>query len=186
MILLLTGLAGSGKTALLRALAAAGEQVLDLEALASHRGSAFGGMGLGPQPSHAQFQRAVRAVVAFADPRLPLWVEDEGDYIGSVGLPAQLVAAMRTAPRVELIADVVARRQRIVATYRGCPLEEWLLAVDRVAPRMGRSASQVRAALLAGDVVAAVDLLLTYYDRGYANRSRPLTGPVLGTIDTGG
>src|SRR3954470_5151477 len=54
-IAVLTGLSGAGKTELLAALAAAGEPVLDLEAMARHRGSAFGGIGRAPQPSHAEF-----------------------------------------------------------------------------------------------------------------------------------
>lgn len=183
MIILLTGLTGSGKTDCLHGLAAAGEQVLNLELLARHRGSAFGGMGLGPQPSHESFQTAVRARQAAADPARPLWVEAEGDYIGSVGLPQGLKDSMVVAPRIEIVADVTDRIRRIVATYGGYPLHEWLAALDRVERRLGPAlAHSVRTALMAGALDAAVELLLCYYDRGYANRNRSRKGRLLGTV----
>jgi tRNA 2-selenouridine synthase len=183
LIILLTGLTGAGKTECLHGLAAAGEQVLNLELLARHRGSAFGGMGLGPQPSHESFQTAVRAVLSEADPARPLWVEAEGDFIGSVGLPLGLRDSMLVAPRIEIVADVTDRIRRIVATYGGYPLHEWLAALGRVEPRLGPAlAHSVRKALLAGAHDAAVELLLGYYDRGYANRNRSRKGRLLGTV----
>lgn len=183
MIILLTGLTGSGKTECLHGLAAAGEQVLDLELLARHRGSAFGGMGLGPQPSHESFQTAVRTGQAAADPARPLWVEAEGDYIGSVGLPHGLKDSMVVAPRIEIVADVTDRIRRIGATYGGYPLHEWLAALDRLEPRLGPAlAHSVRKALMADALDAAVELLLGYYDRGYANRNRSRKGRLLATV----
>src|SRR4051812_12459115 len=79
-LVVLTGLAGAGKTEFLHELRDAGEQVLDLEGLAVHRGSAFGGIGLGAQPTHAAFERAVRRELAGTDPARRLWVEDEGPF----------------------------------------------------------------------------------------------------------
>jgi tRNA 2-selenouridine synthase len=183
MIVVLTGLAGAGKTELLRRLAARGEAVLDLEALAGHRGSAFGNLGGTPQPRHRAFQDAVRRVLAAAPPDRPLWTEDEGDYIGSVGLPPELVAAMRVAPCVEVATALDARVARILDGYGTQPIAAWRGAVARVAPRLGAGrAGRVRAALAAQDLEAAVRVLLDYYDTGYLHRSRTLGRRVLATV----
>ena len=51
----ISGLTGAGKTRVLLLLKDVGEQVVDLEGLANHRGSAFGGIGQPNQPSTEQF-----------------------------------------------------------------------------------------------------------------------------------
>src|SRR3954471_9866283 len=135
MLIVLVGLAGSGKTELLHRLAATGEHVVDLEALAAHRGSAFGAFGQPAQPSHDGFQAAVRA--ALAVPAARTWVEDEGEYLGSVGLPPELNAALRVAPCVEVSAPRADRVRRIVATYGAAPAVDWLCALDSIATRLG-------------------------------------------------
>jgi tRNA 2-selenouridine synthase len=50
------GFTGSGKTALLRQMKFNGRNVIDLEALANHKGSAFGGIGQRPQPRQEMFE----------------------------------------------------------------------------------------------------------------------------------
>ena len=50
------GYTGSGKSEILRELSKIGEQVIDLESLANHKGSAFGGLMMPPQPTTEQFQ----------------------------------------------------------------------------------------------------------------------------------
>jgi tRNA 2-selenouridine synthase len=173
-LIVLTGLSGSGKSAVLADLAAAGEQVLDLQALARHRGSAFGGFGLPPQPSHQQFQSSVREVLATRDPGRPLWLERCPPYLGSVGLPDELQAAMAAAPAVIVHRPRRDRITRIVAEYGGEPIESWYAALARVTPRLGAGrTARVRAALDAGDLRRAAGTLLTYYDEGYRLAARP-------------
>jgi tRNA 2-selenouridine synthase len=182
-LVVLAGPAGSGKTELLAALAAAGEQVLDLEALASHRGSAFGGLGLPPQPSHAAFVRAVRRVLAAADPDRVLWIEDEGPFIGGVGLPPELVPALAAAPVVELRAAFEARVARLVATYGGAGAGALTRAIDRSASRLGAAAAaRARAHVAAGELAAAARALLPAYDAAYAHRAARHGRPVLGAV----
>jgi tRNA 2-selenouridine synthase len=170
-IAVLTGLSGAGKTDLLADLAAAGEQVLDLEALASHRGSAFGGIGCGPQPSHAEFAAAVAARAAAADPWRPLWVEDAGPFIGSVGVPAWLQADIARAPSVWLHVPFDARADRLAAEYAGADSDALLAALDRSRRRLGADrADAATAHVRAGDVRTAVAVVLPWFDAAYRRR----------------
>jgi tRNA 2-selenouridine synthase len=171
-VVVVGGLAGSGKTELLVALAAAGEQVLDLESLASHRGSAFGGLGLPAQPSHRAFVSAVRERLAAVDPERVLWVEDEGPFIGRVGLPPELVEELEAAPVVELRAPFEERVARVVETYAsaGAGALEW--AIRRSVSRLGPDVLDGAVRLVrAGDFAAAARLLLPVYDAAYAHRN---------------
>jgi len=159
-----------------------GEQVLDLEVLAGHGGSAFGGLGRPPQPSHRLFQERLEAAWAATDPARPLFLEDEGEYLGSVGLPPSLAADLRTAELVLLETPRDARLARLVRTYGGFPLALLEGAVRRIRPRLGRE--RTRAALQAlahGDAPAAAEVLLGYYDPAYLwrqARSGPLRARV--------
>lgn len=182
-VVLLSGLTGAGKSAALAALERLGEQVLDLQSLAAHRGSAFGGFGRPGQPTHREFQAAVRAGLGRADPERVLWIEDCPPYLGSVGLPAELLEIMATAPRIELRRARVDRVAVLVEEYGSAPVRSWLDAVDRITPRLGAAAPQVRRAVVGGHLDRAVDVLLRYYDHGYAH-AHPRRAPVA-VIDPG-
>lgn len=183
-VVVLAGFTGCGKTELLRALEGDGEQVLDLEALASHRGSAFGGVGLCAQPTHEAFVRSVRRAVAAADPRRVLWVEDEGRFIGRVGLPPEVVDRLSGAPIVELRAPFEARVQRVVATFARANRRELEAAIDRSVSRVGAQCAAVSAVYVrAGDLPAAVRLLLPAYDGAYAYRMARQPRELLGVVE---
>jgi tRNA 2-selenouridine synthase len=166
------GLAGAGKTELLTELCRDGEQVLDLEGLARHRGSAFGAIGLaGSQPSHREFAGAVTQRVDAADPRRVLWVEDEGPFIGSVGLPPWLAADLARAPVVRLDAPVGRRIARLTMAYSGAPTGELLDALQRCRRRLGdERTAAARARIAAGDVAGAVAVVLPWFDDAYRRR----------------
>ena len=169
--MVVSGLAGAGKTEFLAGLDRDGEQVLDLEALARHRGSAFGAIGLGPQPSHAAFARAVSERVEAADPRRVLWVEDEGPFIGSVGVPPWLAGAIARAPIVELRATFAARVARLNATYGAAAPQELLHALARSRRRLGaRCTDAAQACVRDGDVEGAIALVLPWFDHAYRRR----------------
>lgn len=185
-IIVLTGLTASGKTELLRRLGSRGEQILDLEHLARHRGSAFGNLGRQPQPRHRDFQAQVRTVVSQARPDRLLWVEDEGDFIGSVGLPPELTSALRQAPGIQVTDAPQARIARILAGYGQHPLAAWQSAATSIAARLGPARTElIRSALADQDLAAAIQVLLSYYDAGYSHRVAALGRPVLGTVSPG-
>lgn len=115
---MLAGPTGSGKTRLLQALAARGAQVVDLEALARHRGSVLGDWPGGlPQPSQKAFDTALVEALARLDPSRPVWVEAESRRIGSVQLPLELSAALAAAPKAVLEVPFAVRLDLVTREY---------------------------------------------------------------------
>jgi tRNA 2-selenouridine synthase len=93
------GRTGSGKTRLLQALHEQGAQVLDLEAIACHRGSVLGGLPHTPQPSQKAFDTQLWHTLLALDPARPVFVESESKKVGALQLPDALVARMRDHSR---------------------------------------------------------------------------------------
>lgn len=98
----LTGPTGSGKTRLLHALQQAGAQALDLEHLASHRGSLLGALPDAQQPTQKRFDTLLAARLRDLDPGRPVFVEAESRKIGAVEIPASLLHAMHQGACVEV------------------------------------------------------------------------------------
>lgn len=99
------GPTGSGKTRLLQALAAQGAQVLDLEALASHRSSVLGHIPGRPQPSQKRFDSLVWDALRGFDPARVVYVESESKKVGNVRVPDALIDAMRASSCIDLRLD---------------------------------------------------------------------------------
>lgn len=114
----IAGRTGSGKTRLLSALAEQGAQVLDLEALAKHRGSVLGGLPDEAQPTQKAFDSAVWHVLQGFDPARPVFVESESRKIGALAVPEALLARMRAEGTVVMVTmPDAARVQLLVEEY---------------------------------------------------------------------
>jgi tRNA 2-selenouridine synthase len=114
-VIVLDGNTGTGKTAVLQALAARGHQVVDLEALAGHRGSLFGAVGV--QPAQKGFETALALALSRLDPSRPVVVEAESSKVGDCRLPSRLWAAMTKAPRVVMEVPLAARAEFLTRAY---------------------------------------------------------------------
>jgi len=110
----LAGRTGSGKTRLLHALAAAGGQVLDLEALAAHRGSILGNLPGRPQPSQKRFDTLLWSALRALDPARPVFVESESKRIGRIQLPDALMDRLHHHARVLRVEMPDAARVRLL------------------------------------------------------------------------
>jgi tRNA 2-selenouridine synthase len=108
---------GSGKSRLLQALANEGEQVLDLEALAAHRGSLLGALPDQPQPPQKSFESAIWHALTRFDPARPVFVESESKKIGALRVPDALIMAMRASPCVRMEVPLAARVQLLAEDY---------------------------------------------------------------------
>ncbi len=115
-VILIDGNTGSAKTVLLQLLAARGVQVIDLEGLARHRGSLFGGMA-GGQPSQKSFETGLAMAVERLDPSRPVVIEAESSKIGQCRVPVSVWKAMLAAPRIEVAASMEARARFLVTRY---------------------------------------------------------------------
>ncbi|SFJ02891.1 tRNA 2-selenouridine(34) synthase MnmH [Jannaschia pohangensis] len=113
---LIDGGTGTGKTQLLRHLVAAGAQVIDLEGLANHRGSNFGGRPQG-QPSQKMFEGRLAGELTRLDPTRPVFLEAESNAIGEVLLPPSLWKAMAGAEVIDISAPLAARARHLLTAY---------------------------------------------------------------------
>ncbi len=167
-LILIGGMTGSGKTHILHALARLGVQVLDLEALARHKGSAFGSIGMPPQGTNEQFENDLYGALRTLRRDQVVWVEDESRRIGKVFVSDPFWEQMSLAPVVLLELPKAIRVEQLVKDYaQGDPLaaEQALL---RIAKRMdGPLVKAAIEALQAGDLATTADLALAYYDRTY-------------------
>jgi tRNA 2-selenouridine synthase len=113
----LCGRTGCGKSRLLRELYAMGEQVLDLEQLARHRGSVLGDLPGDPQPPQKLFESLVWQALCAFDPARPVYVEAESKRVGVLHVPDALIARMREAPTLRIEASVDTRTRLLLDEY---------------------------------------------------------------------
>ena len=111
------GVTGSGKSRLLQRLAESGQQVLDLEALANHRGSVLGLVPGSPQPGQKQFESRVWDALRHFDPARPVIVESESKKVGDLRVPERLIECMRASPCIQLELPLEARVQLLMDEY---------------------------------------------------------------------
>lgn len=165
------GPTGSGKSRLLRALAAQGNQVLDLEELAAHRGSVLGGLPDQAQPGQRAFETAIWGALQTFSPERPVFVEAESRQIGKLRIPEPLLNCMRASPcvlvelaigeRVRLLADeyrhLIEQPARLAAQLDGLSMLHGHLVIDGWHDLIERGAWD--------ELVA--DLLERHYDPAY-------------------
>ncbi len=168
-IVLLGGFTGSGKTEILKILRERGEQVLDLEGLASHRGSAFGNIGLPPQPPQQLFENRIALLWRKFEPNRPVWIENESRTIGHVAVPDSLWKQMLRAPIISLEMPAPLRVQRLLEDYGHFPKEELIDAIRHIQRRLGPQHAETAIRLLDENKLDECTLLLLrqYYDKTY-------------------
>lgn len=167
-LVVIGGLTGSGKSEILRALKKCGEQVVDLERIAHHKGSAFGGLMMPPQPTTEQFQNELFEELLALDRSRRIWIEDESIAIGRIFLPETFWKRMTLSPVVEIEVAREIRTERLVSEYGPADKEKFLEAMTRIARKLGGQHFNVaKERLLAGDMHATIDILLNYYDKTY-------------------
>lgn len=184
---ILGGYTGTGKTQLLHLLKGCGEQVIDLEGLAKHKGSSYGGIGEGSQPTTEHFENMLWDELRTIDPDRPLWLEDESIQIGGVKLPAPFFIGIRSAPMFFIDMPSEYRVERLVEVYGAFPKKELAEATMRIERRLGpQHAKRAIAALEQDDLHTVATIALSYYDktyaRGLAMREPALTTPL--KVDT--
>jgi len=166
--ILLGGATGSGKTEILHEMQSLGEQVVDLEGLANHKGSAFGGIGKSDQPTSEQFQNQLYIKLLEMDLNRDIWLENESSYIGKVGLPEKLWKKMIESPILEIKVPKTERVKRLVREHGTLNEEELTAAILKISKKLGPEQSRdAIECLKSGEIATTANLLLTYYDKSY-------------------
>lgn len=164
----MAGLTGTGKTHVLQALAERGENVVDLEKLAHHKGSAFGDLGEDPQPTQEQFENDLAMAWRNTRPDEPVWLEDESQNIGKRTLPGPLWQAKKAGRFHLLELPDEARLAHLVEVYTNHPTEVLITRIEGIHKRLGGERTAAAAqAVRDGDLAQACRLVLGYYDRAY-------------------
>lgn len=183
-IIVLGGKTGSGKTEILYELEKQGEQILDLEGLANHKGSSFGMLGQAPQPMTEYFENMIYEKFSKLDTGRRIWIEDESKNVGCCNIPEGLWQQMRVAPVAFIDVQKEIRIKRLVNEYAQFSFEELKSATDRIMKRLGgQQHKEALDALAQGDFSIGTDIALTYYDKAYLHGLSKRESSKIATIE---
>lgn len=171
------GYTGSAKTDMLIELKNLGEQVIDLEGLANHKGSAFGAIGMPAQPSQEMFENILASALnSITDYNKPIWLEDESQRIGLVNIPQPLWNYLRTKQVYFFDISFEERLTYLVATYGILPQDQLKEAILRIQKRLGGLETKTAIQYLEEkNIKESFRILLHYYDKLYLKglKNRP-------------
>ena len=180
----LGGYTGSGKTETLHALAAKGNAFIDLEGLAKHKGSSFGGIGQGQQPSQEMFENLLAHFLYQENKRgVPIWLEDESQRIGTVMIPNDFFKQLRASDCYFIKIPFESRLNFIVNSYGGFEKIALIDATKRIEKRLGGLETKITIQLLnEGLIKEGFEILLKYYDKWYDKMTKQNVEPVINLI----
>lgn len=162
------GMTGCGKTDILHQLARLGAQILDLEALANHRGSSFGMLGMTAQPTNEQFENDIAYIASKINFSQPLWVENESRLIGSCKIPDALYLTMKSSPLFIVERPLKERLNQIQEGYWRQDTQMLIEGVNRLCKKFGGvKTREIIAAIENKNFRSATVSILEYYDQSY-------------------
>lgn len=171
------GYTGSAKTDVLVELAKAGEQVVDLEGIARHFGSAFGNLNQHPQPTSEHFRNLLEEALSRLDSTRRIWVENESRRIGNVHLPEPFYQRMIGGPALEMLRSEDDRVDHLVRMYGAYDLQLLGKGFEAIRAELGGQETEAAlAALDQEDLAKAARIALAYYDRTYEHALQKRAG----------
>lgn len=166
----LGGRTGSGKTLVLNKLKDKNQQIIDLEHLAHHKGSAFGALGEKLPPSQEQFENNLAIQLFALDKLKPIWIEDEGRLIGTKVVPENIWNQMREANLFHINIPFEDRVAYLVKEYGKFPLKDLEDSILKITRRLGpQQTKECLEALHRGDLDTTCRMCLYYYDKTYTH-----------------
>jgi tRNA 2-selenouridine synthase len=178
-IISIAGKTGSGKTDFLKTLAALGYQVIDLEALANHKGSVFGHLGLDNQPTQEAFENRLGMALYELNVSEPVFIEKESRRIGQLLLPDAFFEQLRDTPSIQLETDTPERIKRIMRDYGSAEKHALIFAVKKIEKHLGGALCKtIITHIEENNYSQAIVYLLEYYDKYYGESSQKQS-PVL-------
>lgn len=168
-LIVLGGKTGSGKTLILQELKQRGEQIIDLEQLAHHKGSSFGRFGEDAQNTQEQFENDLSAALSTIDPSKRCWIEDESRKIGINVMPLGLWDQLRVANVAYIDLPAEARIRYLVQEYGKYTKQQLIEATSRITRHLGGlQAKNAITAIEQNDLATACAISLAYYDKTYS------------------
>ncbi|ABM72215.1 Predicted ATPase [Prochlorococcus marinus str. MIT 9515] len=167
-IIVIGGKTGTGKTKLLKLLDKNNYQIIDLEGLACHRGSTFGGLGMREQPSNEQFENKIAEELKGFKKNNKIFVEAESSNIGKCKIPHEFFNQMKTAERIEIKKSESNRLEELIQTYSIFQEKDLIEAVLRIKKRLGpqRTKNAIESIKIK-DWKSVCKSVLEYYDKCY-------------------
>ncbi|MCS6905637.1 MAG: tRNA 2-selenouridine(34) synthase MnmH [Bacteroidia bacterium] len=166
--IILGGKTGSGKTIILELLKQQGQAAINLEAIACHKGSAFGFIGEKEQPTQEQFENELGMEIFKCLHRSIIWLEDESRFIGRRFIPNNLFLQMRQSPVIYLDIPLEVRIEMLVQNYGRAEVSLLEQGIEKLQKRLGGLRTKAaKSALNRGDLYTTCQILLEYYDKTY-------------------
>jgi len=167
-IVILGGMTGSGKTDILRRMKSLGEQVVDLEDLAGHKGSVFGNLGLQKQCRTEHFENLLAEEWLNVSSSGRLWLEDESINIGHVAIPEPVFRQMQEARVILINVPFEERVARLTAEYGHFEKDVLKQLIAQIGRRLGsENAKKASECVDQGNISDSIAIVLTYYDKAY-------------------
>ena len=167
-IIVIGGKTGTGKTNLLKLLDENNYQIIDLEGLACHRGSSFGGLGMKQQPSNEQFENLIAEKLKRFKRNKKIFVEAESANIGKCKIPHDFFRQMKSAERIEIIKSESNRLEELIRTYSIFEKQDLVDAVMRIKKRLGPQRTKIAIDSIKNkDWESVCKSVLEYYDKCY-------------------
>lgn len=165
---ILGGYTGSGKTMILKELKKTGQQVIDLEDLANHKGSAFGGISQPLQPTNEQFENMLFQQLSELDLSKDVWLEDESRNIGKVVIPDVFFEQMQKAGLYFIDIPKEERAKFLTVDYKLCDRNLLKQSVLKISKRLGgQNVNHALKLIDENKLYEAALITLSYYDRAY-------------------
>ncbi len=165
---LIGGKTGTGKTKLLKLLDENNYQIIDLEGLACHRGSTFGGIGMKEQPSNEQFENNIAEKLKGFKKSNKIFVEAESANIGRCKIPHEFFSQMKSAERIEIKKSESNRLDELIKTYSIYEEKDLIEAVLRIKKRLGPQRTKIAIeSIKIADWRSVCKSVLEYYDKCY-------------------
>ncbi|MFN5334184.1 MAG: tRNA 2-selenouridine(34) synthase MnmH [Bacteroidota bacterium] len=172
-IKVLGGYTGSGKTEIIQEFIKQKIPAIDLEALAGHRGSAFGNIGLPKQPSQEYFENQLALSLYQANEHAinkseSIWLEDESQRLGDVNIPKVFWDQMRSTKLYFLDLPFEERLIHTIKLYGKLDKMKMIGAIIRIKKRLGGlEAKEAVSAFMEDRLEDCFRILLKYYDKHY-------------------
>jgi tRNA 2-selenouridine synthase len=170
MLVVIHGMTGVGKTTFINRLDKNCFSTIDLEAVAQHRGSAFGSVGQQQHHTQKRFETLLWDLFRNVPNGRPLILEGESQRIGKLLLPGTMYTVMANSMKIWCHASLETRVERLIAEYGTDDYRQQIgEALDRIRKKLGGAChAELSNLLKTGDLQrVARGLIQEYYDKIY-------------------